>query len=107
MDNALIAYRDEQRRRDGLAGAVTASQKALALAQEQYRSGLTTYLNVLSAQRELLNAQLQLADTTTTIAGNLARLYNALGGGWEILLSEDRPEKSTAAQLAGERPRRG
>ncbi|GBR12089.1 efflux transporter outer membrane subunit [Asaia spathodeae] len=105
VDNALIAYRDEQRRRDGLQGAVDAGQRALHLAQEQYRSGLTTYLNVLSAQRDLLSAQLQLADSTTTIASNLAHLYNALGGGWETQFPQDKPEDATIRQLGGDSPR--
>lgn len=106
VDNALIAYRDEQNRRDGLSGAVAASQQALHLAQDQYRHGLTTYLNVLSAQGNLLSAQMQLADSTTTIADDLAKLYNALGGGWETLLPEDKPERATAQQLGGDAPRK-
>ncbi len=107
VDNALIAYRDEQRRRDGLQAAVSAGEHALRLAQDQYRSGLTTYLNVLSAQRDLLSAQLQLADSTTTIASNLAHLYNALGGGWETQFPQDEPEDSTVRQLGGDSPRHG
>nr|WP_156938860.1 efflux transporter outer membrane subunit [Asaia astilbis] len=103
VDNALIAYRDEQRRRDGLQGAVDAGQRALKLAQEQYRSGLTTYLNVLSAQRDLLSAQLQLADSTTTIASNMARLYNALGGGWETQFPQDKPVDSIVRQAGDDK----
>lgn len=102
VDNALIAYRDEQRRRDGLKAAVDAGQRALSLSQDQYRGGLTTYLNVLAAQRDLLSAQLQLVDSTTTIASNLARLYNALGGGWETQLPQDDGEKSTIRQTGGD-----
>jgi len=105
VDNALIAYRDEQRRRDGLQAAVVSGQRALHLAQDQYRSGLTTYLNVLSAQRDLLSAELQLADSTTTLASNLAHLYNALGGGWETQFPQDKPEDATIRQLGGDSPR--
>ncbi|GBQ09436.1 secretion system type I outer membrane efflux pump lipoprotein NodT [Swaminathania salitolerans LMG 21291] len=99
VDNALIAYRDEQKRRDGLQAAVDAAQRALHLSQDQYRSGLTTYLNVLAAQRDLLSAQLQLTDSTTSIASNLARLYNALGGGWEQQLPDSHPAESTVRQI--------
>lgn len=105
VDNALIAYRDEQRRRDGLQAAVVSGQRALHLAQDQYRSGLTTYLNVLSAQRDLLSAELQLADSTTTLASNLAHLYNALGGGWETQFPQDKPEDAKIRQLGGDSPR--
>lgn len=105
VDNALIAYRDEQRRRDGLQAAVVSGQRALHLAQDQYCSGLTTYLNVLSAQRDLLSAELQLADSTTTLASNLAHLYNVLGGGWETQFPQDKPEDATIRQLGGDSPR--
>jgi outer membrane protein TolC len=30
-----------------------------------------------------LQAQLQLAESTTTVSQNLVQLYKALGGGWE------------------------
>lgn len=104
VDNALIAYRDEQQRHDGLASAVVANQKAVSLAQDQYRHGLVTYLNVLSAQGNLQSAQLQLADSTTTLAGNLVQLYNALGGGWETTFPIDNPARSSAEQLAQAQP---
>ncbi|GBR41141.1 secretion system type I outer membrane efflux pump lipoprotein NodT [Neoasaia chiangmaiensis NBRC 101099] len=104
VDNALIAYRDEQQRHDGLASAVAANQKAVSLAQDQYRHGLVTYLNVLSAQGNLQSAQLQLADSTTTLAGNLVQLYNALGGGWETTFPIDNPARSSAEQLAQAQP---
>lgn len=83
VDNALIAYRDEQTHRAGLEQAVADQQRALDLARDQYRHGLVTYLNVLSAQGNLLSAQMSLSDSTTTLASNLVQLYNALGGGWE------------------------
>jgi outer membrane protein TolC len=38
---------------------------------------------VLDAQRALLSNQLQLADSTAAVSGDLVALYKALGGGWE------------------------
>jgi NodT family efflux transporter outer membrane factor (OMF) lipoprotein len=83
VDNALIAYQDEQRRRDQLATSVQANQRALSLAQDQYRSGVTDFLNVLDAERSLLTAQQQYAQSTTNVSTDLVALYKALGGGWE------------------------
>jgi len=85
VDNALIAYRDEQAHRDALQAGVEQQGRALSLAQEQYRHGLVTYLNVLNAQSQLLSAQMNLASSTQTIANDLVQLYNALGGGWETV----------------------
>ena len=83
VDNALIAYSREQVRRDHLAAQVVQSDRALALARDRYRQGLADYLVVLTAQRTALQAQQELADSTTTISTNLVALYKALGGGWD------------------------
>ncbi|MBS1094738.1 efflux transporter outer membrane subunit [Gluconobacter wancherniae] len=103
VDNALIAYRDEQLHRKGLEQAVADNRRALALAQSQYRSGLVTYLNVLNAQGQLQSAQINLANSEATLATNLTRLYNALGGGWETALpvSVDPSKTKLASATAG------
>ncbi|MBS1080661.1 efflux transporter outer membrane subunit [Gluconobacter kondonii] len=102
VDNALIAYRDEQLHRQGLKNAVDDNSRALNLAQSQYRSGLTNYLNVLNAQSQLQSAQLDLVSSDATLATNLTRLYNALGGGWEDALPNN-PDVAKA-QLASATP---
>ena len=94
VDNALTAYEAEQTRRDELSHAVSDNRHALALAQSRYQQGVSDFLTVLDAERSLLAAQLQYADSTTTVSSNLVALYKALGGGWET----DMPEEKTAAQ---------
>ena len=84
VDNALIAYRAEQQRRDRLVAQVQQARRALGLAQARFRQGLSDFLEVLTAQRTVLTAEQQEADSTTTVATNLVALYKALGGGWEI-----------------------
>ncbi len=83
VDNALIAYNAEQRRRDGLRREVEANRAALDVARSRYRSGLSDFLNVLITERSLLAAEQALATSTATIGTNLVQLYKALGGGWE------------------------
>jgi NodT family efflux transporter outer membrane factor (OMF) lipoprotein len=83
VDNALTAYADEQRRHDALAGAVAQNRIALTLSRQRYTQGVADFLNVLDAERSLLSAQLQLAESATTVSSNLVQLYKALGGGWE------------------------
>ncbi len=83
VDNALTAYGGEQERRDQLVLSVDAGRRALALAQDQYAHGLTSFLQVLDAERTLLSAQQSYANSTTTLSTNLVQLYTALGGGWE------------------------
>ncbi len=91
VDNALIAYRNDQLRRDRLAAQGVQSRRALQLANERYRNGLSDYLEVLTAQRTLLGAEQDLATATTTVSTDLVALYKALGGGWEIGEGNDPP----------------
>ncbi len=83
VDNALTAYGTEQRRRDELAQAVANDRRALGFAQDRYRAGVVDFLQVLTAQRDLLAAQQALAASTTNVSNDLVALYKALGGGWE------------------------
>jgi len=88
VENTLVAYAEEKRRRDDLREGSLAAQKAAELAQHKYQAGLTDFNNVLDAQRSLLSFQDQLAQSDGTVTSNLVRLYKALGGGWESLASD-------------------
>jgi outer membrane protein TolC len=84
VENALVAYAQEQLRRESLKAASAAAQRAVLLAQDQYAAGLVDFNNVLIAQRSLLSLQDELARSEGTVTSNLVRLYKALGGGWEF-----------------------
>ena len=62
---------------------VQALGRALTLAQRRYESGVSSYLEVLDAQRGLFSAQLALAQTERLYLGSTVRLYKAVGGAWE------------------------
>lgn len=85
VENALVAYGEEQNRRDALIGAEDAAKKAVLLARYQYQAGLANFLSVLDAQRSLLTFQNQLAESKGAVVANLIRVYKTLGGGWESL----------------------
>ena len=93
--NALIAYSTEQERLQRLMRAAQESEEVLGIALERYRSGIDPYLNVLTAQRTLLQCQLEAAQSLTTVQSNLIQLYKALGGGWA---AAPMPEASAASQ---------
>ncbi len=84
VDNALIAYRADQLRRDRLAAQVTQSRRALGIANDRFRQGLSDFLEVLTAQRTVLGAEQDLANATTAVSTDLIALYKALGGGWQV-----------------------
>jgi NodT family efflux transporter outer membrane factor (OMF) lipoprotein len=83
VENALVAYANEQNRRESLTDAVTSSTKSLDLADKLYANGLTDFLHVLDAERSLYAAQDALAQSDQTISTDLVTLYKALGGGWQ------------------------
>ena len=60
---------------------VAATQGSLNLAQARYERGADTYLNTLTAQLNLANAQQTLISARLVRASNLVALYRALGGG--------------------------
>ena len=83
VEDALVAYSREQMRRQALAEAVAANRTAVDLAQQQYTQGIVDFLTVLEAQRSLLGAEDQLAQSEARISGDVVAIYKALGGGWE------------------------
>src|SRR5213083_300317 len=63
--------------------AVRASREALSIAEFRYTSGLTSYLNVLDAQRTLLATEIAESRTLLSQLVAVVQLYRALGGGWD------------------------
>ncbi len=83
VENALVAYDREQERRERLAQSVAAQRKTVDLAIQLNREGVADFLNVLTAQQDLFQAEDALTRSDGTVAANLIALYKALGGGWE------------------------
>lgn len=91
VENALAAYGAEQSRRVSLTATVDQDREALSLARQRYASGVTTFLDVLDAERALEQSELSLADSTAAVSTDLVALYKALGGGWESQAAQNAP----------------
>jgi multidrug efflux system outer membrane protein len=63
---------------------VQALRSAYSIAEQRYRSGVSSYLEVLDAQRQLFGAQLGLVQTERQYLVSTVDLYRALGGGWPV-----------------------
>jgi NodT family efflux transporter outer membrane factor (OMF) lipoprotein len=83
VENSLVAYSLERTRRDSLAAATVATQRAVELVSIQYQEGLADFQNVLDMERSLSSQQDQLAVSEGRILQDLIALYKALGGGWD------------------------
>ncbi len=62
---------------------VQALQRAFGIAQARYRGGVSTYLELLDAQRQLFTAQLAFVQDERQYLVSTVDLYRALGGGWD------------------------
>lgn len=85
VDNALVAYAEAQRRRVDAAATRDANARALAAADDQYRHGVTTLLDVVVAQEGVLRGESNVAQAQADLEQRLVDLYRALGGGWQAL----------------------
>jgi outer membrane protein, multidrug efflux system len=83
VSNALIAHQRVHESRIKQEALVVALQDRTRLAYVRYRGGVDTQLNALDADRDLFQAQLDLAQIKLNEVLAVVQLYKALGGGWE------------------------
>ena len=81
-ETALSAYVTERQRRADLDAAFVSARRAYDLARLRYEEGLDSFLDVLDAQRTLLDAEDRLAVNEAEIARRAIRAYRTLGGIW-------------------------
>lgn len=92
VENALVSYRADQQQVTALDETTGALQRAFDLATDSYRQGISTFLDVLDAQRQLAQAQAQSTQARMQTALDLVALYKALGGGWEPYQTVNLPD---------------
>jgi multidrug efflux system outer membrane protein len=81
--DALVSCRKLAELRTQEEGLVESLRQAVDLADLRYRGGVTSYLEYLDSERQLLDAQLQLVQIRRQELTNVVTLYRALGGGWQ------------------------
>jgi NodT family efflux transporter outer membrane factor (OMF) lipoprotein len=83
VSDALIAHQRVRESREKQVALVVALEDRLRLAYLRYRGGVDTQLNALDADRDLFQAQLDLARIRLDEVLTIVQLYKALGGGWQ------------------------
>jgi NodT family efflux transporter outer membrane factor (OMF) lipoprotein len=63
--------------------AVTSARRSLTISTNRYKGGVTTYLEVITAQATQLANERTAADITTREFAASVQLIKALGGGWD------------------------
>jgi NodT family efflux transporter outer membrane factor (OMF) lipoprotein len=82
-EEALTAYGRELDRNASLIVARDQSQIALNLAQSSFELGRVSYLDLLTAETDLVNTNATLAASNQALASDQVTVFKALGGGWE------------------------
>ncbi|PSJ38754.1 efflux transporter outer membrane subunit [Allosphingosinicella deserti] len=99
-ETALSAYRNAIDRREALASARDAANRAAEIERARLRAGRSDSLSVLDAERTLTEAEADLALSEARIASAQIDLFRALGGGWSA-------DQSVAAVRQGATPPNG
>ena len=84
MENGLSNYLNETGRNASLNKAVEQNRKAAELAKQQYTSGYTGLLDVLVAERNVLEAESAMTASDAKLRQDLVTIYAAAGGGWDV-----------------------
>jgi multidrug efflux system outer membrane protein len=83
VSNALIAHQRVRESRVQQEALVVAIGDRKRLAYTRYVGGVDTQLNALDADRDLLQAELNLRQVKLNELLSVVQLYKALGGGWQ------------------------
>ncbi len=83
VSNALIAHQRVRESRVQQQALVAALEDRKRLAYARYVGGVDTQLNALDADRDLLQAELDLRQIRLNELLSVVQLYKALGGGWQ------------------------
>ncbi|MCX6878259.1 MAG: efflux transporter outer membrane subunit [Verrucomicrobia bacterium] len=82
VEDALVDLKGLARSRTALEAALASARDTRQLSQERYNEGLTSYLEVVDADRTVLQTRLALSMVDALQRITLAALAKALGGGW-------------------------
>ena len=109
VEDALVTYHSVRTRLEFLAAQTAASREAARLASIRFREGEGQYLDVLDAERTLVEAEAALIEAQAQHLLSVTGIYRALGGGWEVCNlpqgpdcsgdSRDKVERSEEAAL--------
>ncbi len=83
VSDALVSIEKLQSQQQIAASRVSTLQKATGNANLLFRNGMANYLEVITAQSNVLQSELELAAIKRNELNAVSALYCALGGGWQ------------------------
>jgi len=105
VENGLVTFLQAQRRTKLLDESVAAARSAVKIVITQYEEGAVDFNRYATIEQNLVTQQDQLAQAQGQIAQGLIAVYRALGGGWELRLSEEEaPPPAAPTEMPEELP---
>jgi len=98
VSDALAGLATWQEQLEAQTAQAEAEAKRLALADQRFRHGIASHLDLLDAQRSLFATQQALVVTRLQQVHNQVTLYKVLGGGWTDSAAQDTANHNAAAQ---------
>jgi outer membrane protein, multidrug efflux system len=92
VNDQLIAFEKFESQRVAAGQVVAANRSRLRVANSRYLNGVSSYFEVLDAERQLLDAEIGLSQSSRAIHQSVVQLYRALGGGWQRKVTEHSPD---------------
>lgn len=92
VEDNLAALRILEQEAGVQATAVQSAQRSLALSNTRYEGGVTSYLEVITAQNAALSDEVTAVNILGRRMASAVLLVQALGGGWDRSNLPDRPE---------------
>jgi multidrug efflux system outer membrane protein len=83
VSDALVRIEKLKQQQAIAANRVKTLQQATANANLLFKNGLANYLEVITAQGNVLQGELELATVKRTQLDAVSALYRSLGGGWK------------------------
>jgi len=97
VSDSLVEVRKRQEFREQQELLTKTLEDASQVAKLRYEGGVSSYLEVLDTERQLFDAELQLAQAQRDEFVGVVQLYKALGGGWQTVP----PGAPPAAEMRG------
>ncbi|MGB0127244.1 MAG: efflux transporter outer membrane subunit [Rhodocyclaceae bacterium] len=83
VEDALVGYQRLRESRESQERIAAADRERLRLTRLRYAGGVSSYFEVLDAERQAFSSDLALVQTSRDVYAVVVRLYRALGGGWQ------------------------
>lgn len=96
VEDNLAAVRVLEEEAGVQAKAVGAAKRSLALSNTRYEGGVTSYLEVITAENASLSDEVTAMNILGRRMASAVLLMEALGGGWDRSSLPERPERSTS-----------